>query len=500
MKLHLFLAAVLFPGSFSWGHDYFSIRVVDGLTGRGVPLVELATVNNIRCYTDSAGYVAFNEPGLMNRDVFFHIRSHGYAFPADGFGFRGKILKTVPGDEVTLPIQRVNIAERLYRITGQGIYGDSVLLGKPVPISEPLLNAAVLGSDSVQLATFQNKLYWFWGDTNLPRYPLGLFHMPGATSELPASGGLKPEQGVNLKYFRDERGNAVNTAQMPGDGPTWLSGVTVLKDSDGRERMFAGYAKIKPPLAAYERGIVEFNPETNRFQQVASFAADVPLSPEGHPLQVTENGVDYVYFARPFPIVRVRATPADYLDLSRYEAYTCLAPGSTEAAPRLDRDESGKLNYAWKSNVPPLLWETQQKLIQAGTLRRDELQFQLHDVETGKPVLAHGGSVYWNAYRQRFIMIVLEVFGTSPLGEIWYAEAETPLGPWGPARKVVTHENYSFYNPKHHPQFDEDGGRIIYFEGTYTHTFTNNPDQTPRYDYNQIMYRLDLGDERLREK
>ena len=30
-----------------------------------------------------------------------------------------------------------------------------------------------------------------------------------------------------------------------------------------------------------------------------------------------------------------------------------------------------------------------------------------------------------------------------------------------------------------------------------THTFSGNPDQTPRYDYNQIMYRLDLADERL---
>ena len=45
--------------------------------------------------------------------------------------------------------------------------------------------------------------------------------------------------------------------------------------------------------------------------------------------------------------------------------------------------------------------------------------------------------------------------------------------------------------------FDKDGGRVIYFEGTYTHTFSGNPEPTPRYDYNQIMYRLDLADPRL---
>ena len=40
-------------------------------------------------------------------------------------------------------------------------------------------------------------------------------------------------------------------------------------------------------------------------------------------------------------------------------------------------------------------------------------------------------------------------------------------------------------------------GRVIYFEGTYVNTFSGNPEKTPRYDYNQIMYKLDLADERL---
>ena len=45
--------------------------------------------------------------------------------------------------------------------------------------------------------------------------------------------------------------------------------------------------------------------------------------------------------------------------------------------------------------------------------------------------------------------------------------------------------------------FDQEGGRIIYFEGTYTNSFSGNPFKTPRYDYNQMMYRLDLADPRL---
>jgi hypothetical protein len=83
------------------------------------------------------------------------------------------------------------------------------------------------------------------------------------------------------------------------------------------------------------------------------------------------------------------------------------------------------------------------------------------------------------------------------LGEVSYAEADAPTGPWTTARKIVTHDKYSFYNPKQHPYFDQEGGRIIYFEGTYTKTFSGNEQGTPRYDYNQIMYRLDLSDPRL---
>src|SRR3712207_1535466 len=115
---------------------YFKITVADEQTGRGVPLVELRTVSSVRYVTDSRGVVAFFEPGLMDREVFFHVASHGYAFPADGFGNRGARLRVRPGGSATLKIQRRNIAERLYRVTGEGIYRDSALLGEKVPLRE----------------------------------------------------------------------------------------------------------------------------------------------------------------------------------------------------------------------------------------------------------------------------------------------------------------------------------------------------------------------------
>ena len=57
-------------------------------------MVELKTTSNLSYYTDSGGWVAFYEPGLMDRKVWFGISSHGYEFPRDGFGNTGVRLET----------------------------------------------------------------------------------------------------------------------------------------------------------------------------------------------------------------------------------------------------------------------------------------------------------------------------------------------------------------------------------------------------------------------
>src|SRR5215211_3555004 len=83
--------------SHAQAHEFFKITVIDAQTKRGVPLVELRTTNEVRYYTDSNGVVAFHEPGLMDGDVHFRVWSHGYELPADGFGTRGKTLRSTSG-------------------------------------------------------------------------------------------------------------------------------------------------------------------------------------------------------------------------------------------------------------------------------------------------------------------------------------------------------------------------------------------------------------------
>src|SRR5439155_1006203 len=71
-------------------NPWAEIRVIDAASGRGVPLVELETVNGLKFVTDNRGRVAFQEPGLMERQIFFSVRSHGDEAPKVCFGWPGR--------------------------------------------------------------------------------------------------------------------------------------------------------------------------------------------------------------------------------------------------------------------------------------------------------------------------------------------------------------------------------------------------------------------------
>ena len=484
--------------------DYFRITVVDSETGRGVPLVELRTVNEVRYYTDSAGIVAVGDPELMGQSVFFKVSSPGYEYPKDGFGYAGVALPVKAGGSARIKVKRVNIAERLYRITGAGIYRDSVLTGQPVPMKQPLLNGQVFGQDTVMAAAYKGKLVWFFGDTNRPSYPLGQFAISGATSLPPGAGGLDPSKGVDLTYWTDADG--FSRPMIPikdAPGPVWIGGLFTMAEG-GRERLFAHYAEIHRDNTASDSGLAEFDDAKAVFEPISAYPKDDPLHPEGDPFRVSENGKEYVYFETQqmgaFPLVRNRPDLAHIADSKTYEAFTCLAPGGRfhGADTPLDRGADGHLIWAWKANTAALGEDEAAKLVSLGKMAQNEVLTQLRDIDTDAVVTSHGGSVYWNPYRKRWILITTQVYGSpSFLGEVWFAEADTPVGPWLYARKVATHDHYTFYNPTQHPFFDQDKSRVVYFEGTYVDTYSDVKDVTPRYNYNQLMYKLSLDDPRL---
>ncbi len=100
-------------------------------------------------------------------------------------------------------LKRTEIAERLYRLTGEGIYRDTVMAARKPPIEQPLTNGGVAGMDVPQTTVYRGKVYWFFGDTSAIGYPLGNFASTGETYELPQRGGLDPSVGVNLLDSRE---------------------------------------------------------------------------------------------------------------------------------------------------------------------------------------------------------------------------------------------------------------------------------------------------------
>ena len=131
------------------------IEIVEQVSGWPVPLVELRTAHQARLVSDNAGIIAFDLPELMGREVWFEVHGHGYEVAADGFGQRGMRLKPEPGKVLRIEVRRTNIARRIGRLTGAGLFSESQKLGLERDWSE----SGIVGQDSVQNAAHRGRLY-----------------------------------------------------------------------------------------------------------------------------------------------------------------------------------------------------------------------------------------------------------------------------------------------------------------------------------------------------
>lgn len=427
------------------------ILVKEKDSGWPVSLVELRTTDQQRFVTDNAGVIALDAPEMMGRETWFTIEGHGYEVPTDGLGMTGVRLTPQPGKTLTIEVKRTILAKRLGRLTGAGLFAESQKLGQELDWRE----SGIVGADTVQIAPHRGKLYWAWGDTTLAKYPLGIFDGTSATTAIQPLKKFEPPLRLPLDYIVDEKSRPRGVAKMPGSGPTWITGYVSLKDKDGRDHLVCGYTKIKGHLEAYEWSQAVWNEKTESFDKLRTIwtkSADQPkqpLVPEGHPVfWKDEQGKEWLLFGNPLPTIRMPATFEAWQDPATWEK---LTPQETlEAADG-------------KSRVKP-----------------------------------HTGSIAWNPFRKRWVTVFMQNFGKpSPFGELWYAEAAAPTGPWGPAVKVLSHKNYTFYNPRLHPEMTPSDSPALLFEGTFTREFSNNKEPVPRYDYNQIMYRLDLDQQEL---
>ncbi|MCU0750268.1 MAG: hypothetical protein MUF13_12050, partial [Akkermansiaceae bacterium] len=397
------------------------VEIVDKENGWPVPLVELVTTNELRMVSDNRGWIAVEDEDLLDKEVWFHVKGHGYGVAKDGFGYEGVRAVLPRGGVFRIEVERRMRAKRLGRLTGSGLFAESLKLGEKALLPE----SGVAGCDSVLTVRHGDGLFWVWGDTTLPGYPLGVFHSSAAVTDLKPLARPEPPIALNYRYFRDGKGKPRGVAKMPGEGPTWLSGLVSFPDGS----MGATYSKIRGFLDEYETGLCVWDAKANEFRPERVLWKEGQEKPgvtlRGHPLRWTDGaGKAWLLFGDPFPSARC---PDDF--------------------------------EAWKN---PSSWET----IDAPKGAQAE--------EGGVEIVAHRGSIAWNAFRKKWITIFTQQGGTpSALGEIWFAEAESPLGPWKGAIKVVTHDNYTFYNPRIQTDLFPEDAPYILFEGTYTAEFAN---------------------------
>jgi hypothetical protein len=425
------------------------IEIVDKENGWPVPLVELRTTHDARYVSDNAGLVALEDPELLGRAVWFHVKGHGYGVKQDGFGYEGVSVSPMARGKLRIEVERRNVAKRLGRLTGAGLFAEEQKLGG----QERIPDGSIFGCDSVLVARHGEKLFWLWGDTTMPHYPLGIFQSTAAHTVAKPIPDFKPPLAIRFDHFRNETYHIKGVAPIPGDGPTWLTGMIEIPSETGGKRLVATYSKIKGHLDEYEIGLCAWDEAKESFIRHRVLWKDGDgekgLIPRGHPfVWKDDQQKEWILFGDPFPAMRCPAT---------FEAWQ-------------------KKELWAKVTVPP----------------------SPRAADDGSEVKPHRGSVAWNPFRKRWVAIFTQTRGKpSPFGEIWYAEAGSPMGPWGKAVKVLTHDNYTFYNPRIHPELTPEDASFIVFEGTYTAEFANHAEKTPRYNYNQILYRLDLDDPKL---
>src|SRR5262249_56990071 len=117
------------------------------------------------------------------------------------------------------------------------------------------------------------------------------------------------------------------------------------------ERMFAAYMKVKAPLDVYQHGLAEFDDESKSFEKVVAFDSDAPAYPGGHPFLLRDGDTQYVYFSRPYPLVRVRASAESLANLADSEVFRLLAPGSGLGIHRSFRGRDGQNRFGLKGNT-----------------------------------------------------------------------------------------------------------------------------------------------------
>ena len=516
--------------------NMFKITIVDGVTGRGVPLVQLRTSNYISWYSDSAGVVAFDEPGMLGMAVYFVVLTDGYEIVASAVlpntpgSEPGVLLRTVGGDSATITLRRTQPAERLYRLTGGGLYRDTLLTGGAAPVKEPQISkSSSIGQDSLMAIPFKKQVFWCFGDTECPAGPrdtdcqhYGRFTNCAVTVRSVGNGSVPP----SLDYFVSKNSRApggLGSDGRPNDallklwnpgsfvhpkamlaGPqgqiynqsSWIGSMTVTKDAAGNDDAlwvtyvcpWGGPDKIFG-VAKWSEAQQVFLPEQGAAQKLRYSGAQVVQT-----LSPADKAAGFIYYASAFAMSRVPANSSSIVNPSLYEYFSPCSAGASGCKSKMSA-----ASWGWKksnldgglSGVGYFNPTAELGAIKAGLLPRAAARMQVHDKAHpfGGSLVLSRGSVNWNAHRSKYVLIAEQAqlnraapLGASRHGEIFYCESSSITGPWTACTSVITHNQtgMSCYNPMQLAWLDEYGGARVYIACTFTAMASSTGGKTDR--------------------
>ena len=198
-----------------------------------------------------------------------------------------------------------------------------------------------------------------------PDYPLGNFHAPRRQPRRPGKGGLEPEAGVDLSYFVDRTVSPGRPATMPGDGPTWLSGLVVSSDrqeKSGCSRLCQGSQQLGALRARASR--ISF-PSRRRFQKRAVFPVAWRLTRRAYPEDIPSSIAIRQHRLR----LLLQSLPAGSrahrsrvrLPIPSHRRHSpALKPGTRFNEQQVDRGPMEELRYSWKKPTQLVSQEEQE--------------------------------------------------------------------------------------------------------------------------------------------
>lgn len=506
--------------------EYFRILAVEvdsnGIES-GIPLVLFRTAGNyISLFTDSAGNAAFNEPGLMDGPLFFNVLADGYEIdpspsveiyelPYDS----GVVLNVSKYGSAKVLMRRTQMAARLYRLTGSGLYRDSVLTNASGDIPDSIISSCreviddvgVLGQDTVMTGTYKGKVFWFFGDTTCQRSArqnncedYGMYTV-GATSCVPQSNGkCKANEPPGLKYFSSQEGGFLHVKPMapdiaPYEQNTWIAAVMVFTNSNGEEVMYSNYMKNPGDgenAGSIQSGMAKWNDALEVFEATSSWPLDIAFLNGVHTMQLLGEDVNadgYVYMSGGLRVLATEETVIEYTSYQQYNLDTHMWEYLYAGLGRLGEGNS-----------------TTAKHVGATTRK-----IKLH-LTSLLPSSWSVASVEWSEYVGMYV-----VLGNGGMhGGIYLAVGPRVTGPWSKGVLVASHNTSgtSCYNQVLLPHLFRDNGRYIQFACTFTAMWSDTDNEfsdsswstclfgmndgancantVPRYEYNNLVYEVDV--------